>query len=171
MTGILQMLFLCAVSVIFPVQFPDSVCIPVQIEGGGTFAVVPENGSGTDRNETEITLADGEKGKAEFTFSEQGTWTYRMYQPVNTDSYAVTDQTVYILKITTGMKGAIESVLLYENDSNQKSAMAHWRNTRRKDSPVTGDNTMVMIYALTSLFSLLIAAVLFRCADGGDDEI
>ena len=171
MTGILRMLFLCAIWTAIPVQSSDSVCIPVQIEGGGTFAVTVENGSVNDRNETEITLADREKGKAEFTFSEQGVWTYRLYQTLSTDSSVITDQTVYILKITTGHQGIIESVLLYENNNDQKTAMAHWHNTRRKDSPVTGDNTMVKIYALTSLFSLLIAVVLFHCAAGGDDEI
>ena len=94
-----------------------------------------------------------------------------MYEKETSDPKAQKDPSVYILKIVCASGGRVEEVLLYENGNNEKSGMALWVNRPEMFSPDTGDRSMAAAYAISSFISLIIAAVLFRCTKGEDDEV
>lgn len=169
MIRILRILFLCAVLTEIPAADPETVSIPVEIHGGGTVWISEEENTDPAGYTQKILLQDGEKGRAEFSFEGSGTWTYTLKQQALRQEF-INDPKEYILKIHTVQDGRVESVLLFEKDSDEKKAEASWSNILKKSAPDTGDNTMIRLYALTSMISLVIAGVMFRCAKGGDDE-
>lgn len=171
MTNILKILFICAFLTKQPFLHTDSVFIPVEISGGGTIRIEPLNPRDTGEYEREIKVKDGENSNARFTFEKEGTFTYSMYEKEASDPKAQKDPSVYILKIVCAEEGRVEEVLLYEKGNNDKSGKALWVNRPEMLSPDTGDTSMAAAYAMTSFISLLIAAVLFRCTKGGDDEV
>lgn len=164
MIRILRMILLCGLWVSAPQISPDTVFIPVQIEGGGTVAAVSEDSD----SERLFRINDQEQGRLDFKIEKPGIYVYTLSQKAFDESY-VSDQRVYILKIEAGENGRIESAVLYESGSDEKAALAAWRNTP-KDTPVTADASYVRIYFLMSMLSLFVSAVLFQCAKGGDDE-
>ncbi len=171
MTYILKILFICAFLTKQPIFHTDSVCIPVEIRGGGTIRIEPLNPRDAGEYEREIKVTDNERADARFTFEKEGTFTYSMYEKETSDPKAQKDPSVYILKIVCASGGRVEEVLLYENGNNEKSGRALWVNRPEMFSPDTGDSSMAAAYAISSFISLIIAAVLFRCTKGEDDEV
>lgn len=167
MSRIAKMLFLCAILHGNTPSMAQTLYIPAEIEGGGTVRIDAENDH--DLNRKEISLADGEKGRIQFRFEEEGTWLYTLYQPDSASEGK--DRTVYVLKIICLENGKVENVMLYEKDSGEKAASAFWHNSRVNPSPNTADHSLIRIYSATSCISLLIAAVMFRLSKGEDDEI
>ncbi len=169
MTNILKILFICAFLIKQPCDHADSVCIPVEIKGGGTIRIEPLNASESGY-EQQIEVADGESANAWFTFDHEGTWTYSLHESEALDPQAQKDPAVYILKIVCAENGKVEQVLLYEKGKNEKSGSALWINRTKAHSPDTSDSFTAGIYAVTSFISLIIVAVLFRYGEGDDDE-
>jgi hypothetical protein len=75
MTNILKILFICAFLTKQPIFHPDSVCIPVEIRGGGTIRIEPLNPRDAGEYEREIKVTDNERADARFTFEKEGTFT------------------------------------------------------------------------------------------------
>ena len=164
MIRILRMILLCGLCVSRPQILPDTVFIPVQIEGGGMVSAVCQDSD----SERLFRINDQEQGRLDFSIEKPGIYVYTLSQRALDESYA-SDQRVYILKIEAGENGRIESAVLYESGSDEKAARAVWHNTP-KETPVTGDVSYAGIYFLISMLSLFVSGVLFQCAKGGDDE-
>lgn len=148
----------------------EQVSIPVQIAQGGTVCIETTDAFAPLPAETEMKLTDGQEGKMTISFHDSGEYTYRLKQLPPSDPYVISDETVYILHVETGQNGKLESVILYAEGGDEKTASAHWYNRILKPSPDTADHGYFKGYAWISLISLAIAAVLFKAAGGSDEE-
>jgi len=160
-----------AMLVLSPPQLYEQITVPVEIGQGGTLCIEAQQASSPLPESNLMELADGEKGELTIAFEEPGTFIYRLYQPAGEDPLIHLDQTVYILKVTAGTNGKIESVLLHKEGSDEKAAGVSWRNSVKKQAAVTGDRNYIREYAFSSLAALLIAAVLFRIGGGSDETV
>lgn len=161
---------LTAGRLLFLTPFYEEIIIPVEIENGGQAVIRADQESSPMPENDLISLSGNETGSFAISFSEEGSWSYRITQVPQPDIIA--DTAVYSLKVTAGSDGIIKSVLLNRSESDEKAESVHFvsKPLIPSETPDTSDPGLKG-YMLASFFSLLVSLIIFKAGGGNHEQM